>query len=109
MPASRRFRTISERLVEPRYPLDALLTRVQLSPTELASSLGRSRAHVYRRLKDGVPWAEADDWAIHFGLFPWEVWPAWTDADPADWTDLGPEPSLLPVAVVRLPTPLGAA
>lgn len=109
MPASRRFRAISERLVEPRYPLDALLTRVQLSPTELASSLGRSRAHVYRRLKDGVPWAEADDWAIHFGLFPWEVWPAWTDADPADWTDLGPEPSLLPVAVVRLPAPLGAA
>lgn len=109
MPAPHPLRAISKRLVEPRYQLDALLARVRLSPTELASSLGRSRAHVYRRLKDGVPWAEADDWAIHFGLFPWEVWPTWADADPADWVDLGPEPSLLPVAVACLPAPLGAA
>lgn len=104
-----RLRAVSDRGSEPRYPLDALLARVRLSPSDLASSLGRSRAHVYRRLKDGVPWGEADDWAIHFGLFPWEVWPAWADADPADWTDLGPEPSLRPVAVVQLRAPLGAA
>ena len=109
MPALQPLRAISKCLVEPRYPLEALLARVQFSPTELASSVGRSRAHVYRRLKDGVPWAEADDWAIHFGLFPWEVWPAWADADPADWTDLGPEPKLLPAPVVRHTTPLGAA
>jgi len=108
MTNARALRAISGRSAEPRYPLEALLGRVRLSPTELAAALSRSRAHVYRRLKNGVPWGEADDWAIHFGLFPWEVWPAWAAADPADWTDLEPEPSISRLAVA-ISTPLDAA
>jgi hypothetical protein len=109
MRPSRPLRTIPNRTTEPRYALGALLSRLQLSPTELAAALGRSRAHVYRRLKDGVTWGEADDWAIHFGLFPWEVWPAWDEADPAEWADVYDEPTLSAPVEARQSGPLDAA
>lgn len=34
----------------------------------------------------GVSWTRADELAIRCGAMPWDIWPEWALADPADWT-----------------------
>jgi hypothetical protein len=77
---------------EPTYPFAPLLALTGLTPEEFAAKVGISRASAYRRAKNGVKWSEADDWAIAFNRFPWQVWPEWALADPADWCDIPPDP-----------------
>ena len=77
---------------EPTYPLEPLLTLTRLAPEEFAEKVGISRATAYRRAKDGVKWSEADDWAVACRYLPYDVWPEWALADPADWCDIPPDP-----------------
>lgn len=58
---------------------------------QIAAHVGRSKTHGYNRLRQGVTWTEADEWAVAYRLLPYEVWPEWQDADPATWCDLGPD------------------
>jgi hypothetical protein len=76
---------------EPIYPLGTLLALMRLAPEEFAEKVGISRATAYRRAKDGVKWSEADDWAVACRYLPYEVWPEWALADPADWCDIPPD------------------
>ena len=69
--------------------------------------MGISRATAYRRASDGAKWSEADDWAVAFGHLPYEIWPEWDLADPADWCDVPPDPEQ--AAHRRSPTPASAA
>jgi hypothetical protein len=78
--------------LEPIYPLSPLLALTGLTPEGFADKLSISRASAYRRKKDGVKWSEADEWAVVFGYLPYEVWPEWALADPADWCDIPPDP-----------------
>ena len=78
--------------LEPTYPLEPLLTLTRLAPEEFAEKVGISRATAYRRAKDGVKWSEADDWAVACRYLPYDVWPEWALADPADWCDIPPDP-----------------
>lgn len=73
---------------EPTYPLQALLALARTDPEAFAQKVGISRATYYRRVKHGVTWTEADEWAVAFGYLPFEVWPEWEQADPADWLDI---------------------
>ncbi|MFB4293276.1 hypothetical protein ACBI99_36940 [Nonomuraea sp. ATR24] len=79
---------------EPTYPLERLLDRINLSVEQFAEMVGISRPTAYRRMKHGVKWAEADDWAVAFGFLPYEIWPEWDLADPSEWCDLPPDPEL---------------
>ena len=83
---------------EPTYPLGPLLTLMRLAPAEFAEKVGISRATAYRRAKNGVKWSEADDWAVACRYLPYEVWPEWALADPADWCDIQPDPEQAPDA-----------
>ena len=77
---------------EPTYPLGLLLTLTRLALEEFAEKVGISRATAYRRAKNGVKWSEADDWAVACRYLPYEVWPEWALADPADWCHIPPDP-----------------
>lgn len=76
---------------EPHYPLPPLIQATGLSWEEMAARRKRSKTFGFKRLRDGLTWAEADEWAVGFGLLPYEVWPEWNDADPSSWCDLGPD------------------
>lgn len=76
---------------EPRYPLHPLIQATGLSWEEMADRRKRSKTFGFKRLREGLTWSEADEWAVGFGLLPYEVWPEWNDADPSTWCDLGPD------------------
>jgi hypothetical protein len=51
----------------------------------MAARLGISVNVVRNWVRRGITWSRADEAAIRCGVMPWEVWPEWAGADPADW------------------------
>jgi hypothetical protein len=54
----------------------------------MARTLGISVNVVRNFVARGITWHRADEVAVRCGYLPWEVWPDWADADPAQW--MGP-------------------
>src|SRR5262245_23455892 len=77
---------------EPAYPLGPLLARMGLAPEEFDEKVGISRATAYRRAEEGVNVSEADGWAVACRYLPYEIWPDWALAYPADWCDIPLDP-----------------
>ena len=70
----------------PTFDIRPLMERARVNTArDLAARCGVNRKAIHNRSRRGLTWAEADDFAIRCGFFPWEVWPAWADADPASW------------------------
>jgi hypothetical protein len=74
---------------EPKYDFMRLMRHVGvMDMPAMAAMLGVSVNVVRNWVQRGITWSRADEAAIRCGVMPWEVWPEWADADPADW--MGP-------------------
>jgi len=66
------------------FDIRPLLNRARISTAgELAERCGVNRKAIHNRVRRGISWAEADEFAIRCGFFPWEIWPEWEHVDPA--------------------------
>jgi len=60
-----------------RYPVQPLLDKLRMSPTQFAKQYKAD----YRTLKrpSGIIEETADRWAVMCGYHPAEIWPEWVD------------------------------
>lgn len=69
-----------------RYPIGPLLEiltdRGITGERQVAETLDISRRRLRTHQTDGIPWADADEYAIRIGYLPFEVWPEWNHAVP---------------------------
>lgn len=66
-------------------PLLRLYDDLEVATETFAKALRTSTRTVWRRLRRGLSWSEADVLAVAVGLHPVDLWPSWF-ADVADET-----------------------
>lgn len=80
-------------LGRPGHPADS--DRADTGLAAIADRLGISLPTAHRRRRHGIPWHEADRYAVAIGHLPGTIWPSWYDDAPPEGDDwYSDDPSL---------------